>query len=387
MNLSTSTLHKENQSNWNKSNWLSVAYSNTKVKDNSFNTIYIGKNNRLRSSIGLGSSNTVTVSKYSDATEYLESVSNVSIKQHAIFIDLPLTVSELENFNLYLKSNKKYSKIPVFYNSTCLQQNMPLFLKHLGLIDSFFDFSNHQFNIRQMTMGTYKEKRKIEWLNVKDIRTGIRNKDGLRTFSFELKKFFDMFIALLIILTLLPLFILIAIAIRLESKGPIFYSSPRAGRGYKIFKFYKFRSMVVDADKKIKDLAHLNQYNVNDKGPAFFKLSNDPRVTKVGKFLRNTSLDEIPQLFNVLKGDMSLVGNRPLPLYEAETLTTNQFVERFSAPAGMTGLWQVKKRGKADMSTEERMELDIIYARKASPLFDLYLLLLTPIALFQKSDV
>ena len=139
--------------------------------------------------------------------------------------------------------------------------------------------------------------------------------------------------------------------------------------GFKIFKFYKFRTMEVNADKKIEALAHLNQYSSQNEVVRFFKISNDPRITKVGRFLRNTSLDELPQLFNVLKGDMSLVGNRPLPLYEAATLTTNECVERFMAPAGITGLWQIKKRGKAEISIEERIELDISYARKASLLY------------------
>jgi lipopolysaccharide/colanic/teichoic acid biosynthesis glycosyltransferase len=145
--------------------------------------------------------------------------------------------------------------------------------------------------------------------------------------------------------------------------------------------------MVVNADKKIEALAHLNQYRDNENGPKFFKISNDPRVTRVGRFLRNTSLDELPQLFNVLKGDMSLVGNRPLPLYEAATLTTNEFVERFMAPAGITGLWQIKKRGRDEMSIDERISLDISYARKSTMLYDLWIMAKTPRALFQKSDV
>jgi lipopolysaccharide/colanic/teichoic acid biosynthesis glycosyltransferase len=196
----------------------------------------------------------------------------------------------------------------------------------------------------------------------------------------------DIILSALLILLLLPVFIIIAIAIKLESKGPIFYNANRAGRGFKIFKFYKFRTMEANADKKIEALAHLNQYKNAEKA-RFFKISNDPRITKVGKFLRNTSLDELPQLINVLKGDMSLVGNRPLPLYEAATLTTNEFVERFMAPAGITGLWQIKKRGKAEMSVEERIELDVSYARKGNLMYDFWIMAKTPRALFQKSNV
>jgi lipopolysaccharide/colanic/teichoic acid biosynthesis glycosyltransferase len=145
--------------------------------------------------------------------------------------------------------------------------------------------------------------------------------------------------------------------------------------------------MVVNADKEIGQLAHLNQYGDNNCQPIFYKIQNDPRVTPFGKFLRNSSLDEIPQLFNVLKGDMSLVGNRPLPLYEACALTTNECVERFNATAGITGLWQVKKRGKAEMSADERIQLDITYARNENLVYDLWIMLSTPAALLQKSSV
>ena len=143
----------------------------------------------------------------------------------------------------------------------------------------------------------------------------------------------------------------------------------------------------MDADKEIDKLKHLNQYNSNGS-TSFVKIENDPRVTKFGIFLRNASLDEIPQLLNVLIGDMSLVGNRPLPLYEAEQLTRDQWAKRFLAPAGITGLWQVTKRGKGgDMSEEERMELDIVYAEKSSFLFDLGIMFKTVPALFQKENV
>jgi len=178
---------------------------------------------------------------------------------------------------------------------------------------------------------------------------------------------------------------LIAIALKIESKGPIFYISKRAGRGYRIFNFYKFRTMYVGADQKITDFSHLNQYNSEtNAGPVFFKINNDPRITKVGLFLRNNSLDELPQLVNVLLGHMSLVGNRPLPLYEAATLTTDEWAKRFMAPAGITGLWQIKKRGKSEMSIEERINLDIDYANNYSFVYDLWIMANTPSALMQK---
>lgn len=206
--------------------------------------------------------------------------------------------------------------------------------------------------------------------------------------NFLLKRTIDIVLSLLLILVLSPVMLLIALLIKLTSKGPVFYAAERSGSDYKIFKFIKFRSMVVDADKQLSQLQDQNQYGSEDKDqPVFFKVSNDPRTTPIGRFLRNTSLDELPQLFNVLKGDMSLVGNRPLPLYEAETLTTDRYVERFHAPAGITGLWQVKKRGQKEMSTEERIRLDIYYARKHSVWYDLKIMAATPKALTQKDNV
>ena len=247
------------------------------------------------------------------------------------------------------------------------------------------------------------------------------------------KRIFDIFFSAIGLLMLSPFLLLIIISLKLESKGPIFYYSLRVGSGYRIFKFFKFRSMYVNADKKLKDLQHLNQYNIDngaatekqvttslcdeckskgtkcmmslfaDKhswcekqytqyknataGSAFFKIKDDPRISKVGKFLRNTSMDELPQLINVLIGDMSIVGNRPLPLYEAERLTTDKYAQRFSAPAGITGLWQVEKRGKGEMSEEQRLMLDNKYARDHSLMNDVRLLCKTIPALFQKENV
>jgi lipopolysaccharide/colanic/teichoic acid biosynthesis glycosyltransferase len=120
---------------------------------------------------------------------------------------------------------------------------------------------------------------------------------------------------------------------------------------------------------------------------AFFKIRNDPRVTRVGRVLRNTSIDELPQLFNILRGDMSLVGNRPLPLYEAERLTRDEAVARFGGPAGLTGLWQVTKRGTRDVSPQERIDLDVQYAGAWSFWRDLALVARTFPALLQSEDV
>jgi lipopolysaccharide/colanic/teichoic acid biosynthesis glycosyltransferase len=251
------------------------------------------------------------------------------------------------------------------------------------------------------------------------------------------KRTFDIVSASIGLLLVSPLLILFIIAIRLESKGKVYYISKRVGSGYKVFDFYKLRSMYTNADKRLKELAHLNQYkkdaapseevesDINDSNinvqinpdnstlfgdettisetehlktkkdkqeTAFVKFENDPRITKVGHIIRKLSIDELPQLINVIKGDMSIVGNRPLPTYEAEVLTTNEWAERFHGPAGITGLWQVEARGKSSkMSTEERKGLDNKYSEIAKSKYsfwkDIWIILRTIPAVFQKENV
>jgi len=206
--------------------------------------------------------------------------------------------------------------------------------------------------------------------------------------DYIIRRFLDIIIASIVTFILSPLFLIISIVIRFESKGPIFYAAYRAGRDYRIFKFFKFRSMVYNADSQLESLKFDNQYHASSPGgPMFFKVANDPRITKFGSFLRKTSLDELPQLINVLKGEMSLVGNRPLPLYEAATLTRDDCAERFLAPAGITGLWQIEKRGRSEMSASERIGLDIRYAHNNSVWSDLKIILKTPFSMRQKEKV
>jgi len=254
------------------------------------------------------------------------------------------------------------------------------------------------------------------------------------------KRIFDILVASTVLLIASPFLLLIILAIRLESKGKVYYIAKRVGR--KTFDFYKLRSMRTGSDDLLKKLAkEKNQYNNSSKqadsiidapcprcsklplgencsplmyidtheicdywynfqkkeaaknNSTFVKIVNDPRVTRVGKFIRNTSIDELPQLINVIKGDMSIVGNRPLPVYEAELLTADTLSKRFLAPAGITGLWQVELRGKGGkMSEAERMRLDNEYAdhfrgNNFSFWYDIKLILRTIPALLQKGSV
>lgn len=199
------------------------------------------------------------------------------------------------------------------------------------------------------------------------------------------KRLIDIIGSIIAIFVFSPILILTALLILIESRGPIIYRSKRSGTGYRVFDFFKFRSMYRDADTLLDEMQDMNQYQEEDA--AFMKIKNDPRITRVGRFIRKTSIDELPQLFNVLLGDMSLVGNRPLPLYEAELLTKDDWAFRFIAPAGMTGLWQITKRGSNDMSAEERINLDVTYAKNHSFWYDLKIMLKTPFAIIQKEDV
>lgn len=231
-------------------------------------------------------------------------------------------------------------------------------------------------------------EKRLEFLN--QFKSKLMEKNESEEFVFQLlpaKRIFDIIGATLGIVLSAVVWIPVAIAIYLESRGPIIYKSRRVGAGYQVFDFLKFRSMYAGADEHLYELQHLNQYDGNSASAVFVKIAHDPRVTRVGRFIRKYSLDELPQLINVLRGEMSLVGNRPLPLYEAELLTCDEWSARFLAPAGITGLWQVTKRGHSDMSTEERIALDVTYARNHNLWTDLSIIFRTFGAVVQQEEV
>ncbi|WP_125771770.1 sugar transferase [Companilactobacillus furfuricola] len=184
------------------------------------------------------------------------------------------------------------------------------------------------------------------------------------------KRLFDFFASLIGLILLSPLLLIVAIAVKLEdSKGPVFYSQIRIGKNKKPFKMYKFRSMIVDADDRLKELLDKNEIE-----GAMFKMKQDPRVTKVGAFIRKYSIDELPQLFNVLRGNMSLVGPRPPLPYEVDKYTDHDMLRLIVKP-GCTGLWQIS--GRNSVSFHEMVELDLQYIAKRSFLFDIYVLFKT----------
>lgn len=292
--------------------------------------------------------------------------------------------------------------------------------------------------------------KKLQFINDRENQLFDTEVSKKRILRFKIpmwKRLFDVVFATLGLIVLSPVMLITAIAIKLESKGPVLFKSKRVGTNYKVFDFLKFRSMYTDAEKKLKELSKSgNQYAEHDETPApktvitsplgdeaeqemfdmgmesemmisdeevmlvgddfvvaesdfnkkkedeinnaFVKIENDPRVTKVGRFIRKYSIDELPQLINILKGDMSIVGNRPLPLYEAEKLTADSSIDRFMAPAGLTGLWQVEERGKGGtMSADERKQLDILYGQTYNFMLDMKIIFRTFFHFVQKDNV
>ncbi len=310
-----------------------------------------------------------------------------NIIPEVIFCESSFDFAAVKSFVHFLNNSRALCTIPFILDSSSLcDMELELYKKHM-LADEIMQIDAAA---EKMLVDKVRFLNKVKARTV-EMKKGLKEEEALippANIHSVLKRSFDIMVSLTALLILSPVFLLIALAIRIESKGSTFYVSERAGRGYRIFKFFKFRTMFAGADQRIQEFTHLNQYTtLAGEGPSFFKINNDPRITKVGAFLRNSSLDELPQLLNVLVGDMSLVGNRPLPLYEAATLTTDQCAQRFLAPAGITGLWQIKKRGREDMSVEERINLDIDYANKYNFMYDLWIMANTPSALIQKSSV
>jgi len=193
-------------------------------------------------------------------------------------------------------------------------------------------------------------------------------------FNYILKRIMDYFFSLILFILTIPLFIIISILIKLTSRGPIIFSQERIGKGGKSFKCYKFRTMYVDAEKRLQQLLE-NDSKAKAEWQGKYKLLNDPRVTPLGKLLRKTSLDELPQIFNVLKGEMSLVGPRPVTKEELDKYYKESAELYCLVPPGITGLWQVS--GRSNLTYEERVSLDCWYIRNWSLWLDLVILLKT----------
>ena len=211
----------------------------------------------------------------------------------------------------------------------------------------------------------------------------LHERDGANRVSKVLKRGMDISGSLLLLILLAPIFFVIAAAIKLTSKGPVLFCQQRIGEHGTSFTFLKFRSMYVNNDASqhkeyVRQLiaGQAKKQPTNSQGEGIFKLTNDPRITPVGNFLRRTSLDELPQFLNVLRGDMSLVGPRPPVSYEVESYATWHRRRLLEAKPGITGLWQIQ--GRSRVGFDDMVRLDLRYARDCSPWLDLKILMQTP---------
>lgn len=389
--------------------------------------IYLGKNTSLIDKLHL-----FTDQKVIETTTFLQ-LNNALLKMRhqevCVFIEKGSLSADV---SFITKLRQQYPHFYIILISELLEKEEKIPYLKAGVDCMISENTSKEELVKLLTVvSDFKEKEKLKHTEVES---------SLNAFKLPIwKRIFDILASSCAILFLSPLFILTAICIRVESKGKIIYKSKRVGSNYKIFDFYKFRSMYADADRRLAEYKKLNQYTKAEAEPmteanvsvasvdlqmqrasagnlrenivlfsddlstseneylkvkgsersnAFFKLENDPRITRVGHIIRKYSIDELPQLFNILKGDMSVVGNRPLPLYEAELLTSDEYIYRFMAPAGLTGLWQVEKRGDSGkMSAEERKQLDIKYARTFSFCVDMKIIFKTFTAFIQKEDV
>jgi len=393
--------------------------------------VYLGKNLKTQERLKYIPGHTVKfTSTYKDAAEVC--TTNLTDEHFIVFYERSVRNEDLTAIT-YLR--KKFENLYIILITGPLSSQDRLIYQNCGINDTLdVDATITEFNKKICFIADREE--------ILFKKQTLKN----RILRFHIpiwKRSFDIAFSLLAIIILSPVFILTIIAIKLESRGPILFKSKRVGSNYKVFDFLKFRSMYLDSDKHLKELKYENQYLSSETSPqkagaplgeeaekaqlesgiptdlmisddevmlvgddfvisendfnkqknndinnAFVKIENDPRVTKVGRFIRKFSIDELPQLFNILRGDMSIVGNRPLPLYEAEKLTADEYIDRFIAPAGLTGLWQVERRGNGGkMSAEERKQLDIKYGRTYSFLLDVKIILKTLTAFIQKNDV
>ena len=386
------------------------------------NILYIGKNQEYLSRFGqIEGINMIYAKNYQEAIDICSAETKTS-KYNLVLYEQGSINEDITNITKFRK--KFYQGYVVLVTNGLSKEESMSYLK-CGINDTIQPDITTEDLINKIAL--IKKRQELLYANDR------KKKKEVKHFVLPVwKRTFDIIFASIALIVLSPLFIIIAIAIRLESKGSIIYKSKRVGTNYTIFDFLKFRSMFIDADKSLKEYTSQNQYKddkeneshaqditqedlgnlmIGDNGVmlisddfvipetefsnlrnseqsnAFVKIEKDPRVTKVGRILRKFSLDELPQLINILKGDMSVVGNRPLPLYEAELLTNDDSIDRFMAPAGLTGLWQVEKRGDSGkLSAQERKELDLRYGKEFSFWYDIKIIFKTLTAFIQKGE-
>jgi exopolysaccharide biosynthesis polyprenyl glycosylphosphotransferase len=272
------------------------------------------------------------------------------------------------------------------YSLVCDLETLPTFLRHTVVDEVVLALPIRSFHLNSSDLAVLCEQQGIilrllsDLFNLKTARPRAEEMEGATLITHYvgssgggallMKRVVDFMLSLIVLVLIAPVLLITAILVKLTSPGPVFFVQERIGYNKRPFYIYKFRTMVVNAEAKLRDLEHLNEVS----GPVF-KIKNDPRITPIGKFLRRTSIDELPQLFNVLSGDMSLVGPRPLQVrdYDLFTKDCEDWQRcRFSVRPGITCLWQIN--GRSAMPFEQWMELDLQYVHKWSLWLDFEIL-------------
>ncbi|MCK9226052.1 MAG: exopolysaccharide biosynthesis polyprenyl glycosylphosphotransferase [Candidatus Muirbacterium halophilum] len=258
-----------------------------------------------------------------------------------------------------------------------------IFSKNLSLSELIFlqrKFEGRVYFIKIIPEMTFLKLAELEVIEINNFLVLENRQNLLSPYRNLIKRLFDIFGSIIGIIILSPVFIFIIIAIKLTSKGPVFYAHKRLGKNKKIFGCWKFRTMVLNADKILEEWLEKNP-EIREEFYKDFKLKDDPRITSIGNFLRKTSLDEFPQLWNVIKGEMSLVG--PRPIVEKEVFKYKEWSDMlFRVKPGITGMWQAS--GRNDIEYDDRVELDMYYIKNWSLWLDIVIIIKTIIAVFMK---
>jgi lipopolysaccharide/colanic/teichoic acid biosynthesis glycosyltransferase len=338
------------------------------------NFFYVGENislvANLADSFQMGYASAVNLQQ---ALSFMNELQKDNFQFKGVMIDVPLHKMQLTKFVKYI-SGSSFARLPLVYVSTYLSEAETNELSAANAVDDIVHPVRDIFTIGERM--DFLAKVKNDAIERSKSSVSQRTK-VLSVCNAMLKRTIDIVFASVLLVLALPIMALIAVLIKLESSGPVFHNAYRAGCGYRVFKFYRFRTNKVGTARLVSSLSQISAFR--DNGASFISAYMETSLTRLGGFLRRTSLDELPQLLNVLKGDMSIVGNRPLPLNEAVKLTNDEFAERFNAPAGLTGLWQIS------MENEQfRVSLDLEYARQHDLLLDLEILVRTPSAWYRK---
>jgi lipopolysaccharide/colanic/teichoic acid biosynthesis glycosyltransferase len=281
-----------------------------------------------------------------------------------IFIDLPFCYTSFHVFLSEKEKIRELANVPVILNIRNLTPEEISFVRKKKMADELLDFKVEMASIHEKISFLHQISQSIaeNQSNIKIERTP----SAVYPDTFFLKRTMDIFLSLFLMIALSPLFLLIALAIKLESRGPVFYNSYRAGKGFRIFKLYHFRTMKVGADRMLNSLVKLNKFNNFGHAPVFISPENDPRVTKVGRFLSKSGLNKLPSLKNVFDGNLSFVGNDPLHLYEAASFTNNESADRFVTNSGLSGMWKFSLKSWVSFSKSANSMPEIVEQKKAN---------------------